>query len=81
MVEENTLVVVHPPKNVRKVRMLQETEEDDRKKYIKITPDIIVGLLVTLLIFVTVFIGINCMGAIDTPKQYQKELFLAGKEY
>lgn len=57
------------------VRILQESGEDsgdesDDKIGIRMTPDILAGVLVGLLFIFTAWLGLSCIGAIQTPSQF-----------
>jgi len=60
--------------NRRRARRLDDQEEEMTIVYegVRMTPDILAGVLVGILFLFTVVLGFSCIGAIQTPSQYAK---------
>mmetsp|Transcript_40741 Transcript_40741/g.70217 ORF Transcript_40741/g.70217 Transcript_40741/m.70217 type:complete len:285 (-) Transcript_40741:284-1138(-) len=63
-----------------KVRQVQRRLTTSSTRYIKITPDILSGLLLGALMVFTVILGLSCLNALQTPSSYAKVKPALGKE-
>jgi hypothetical protein len=51
------------------------------KNYVYMSPDIMAGLLIALLMIVTVLVGVNCLTSVQTPTAFCHEALPPGKEF
>lgn len=62
-------------------RRLQESTASATYREIKMTPDILSGLLVLLLFMVILFTGLGCVGDIECPQSFASVQPSKGREY
>jgi hypothetical protein len=62
-------------------RRLSTSSYESPKKYVRMTPDLLAGILTGILLVVIALIGLTCLNSIQTPSMYTSKNFPSSREY
>lgn len=62
-------------------RRLSASTYESPKKYVRMTPDLLAGILTGILLVVIVLIGLSCLNSIQTPSLFTNKNFPSSREY
>ena len=62
-------------------RRLSTSSYESPKKYVRMTPDLLAGILTGILLVVIALIGLTCLNSIQTPSIYTNKNFPSSREY
>jgi len=62
-------------------RRLSTSTYESPKKYVRMTPDLLAGILTGILLVVIALIGLSCLNSIQTPSIFTSKNFPSSREY